>query len=137
MRWAMTVSPYSSRSYSGIVSEGRARKKTGGAGGLTLLSGAGARIVGDSCRAAAAIADCTSCAAASRLRERLNWRVMEVEPRKLAELMESRPAMVENCRASGVATDAAIVSGDAPGSDALTWMVGKSTFGRSLTGSCR
>ena len=45
--------------------------------------------------------------------------------------------MVENCRSSGVATAEAIVSGLAPGSDAPTWMVGKSTFGRSLTGSCR
>src|SRR5205823_5037426 len=29
------------------------------------------------------------------------------------------------------------VSGLAPGSDAPTWIVGKSTFGRSLTASCR
>ena len=43
--------------------------------------------------------------------------------------------MVENWRSSGVATDAAIVSGLAPGSVALTWMVGKSTAGRSETGS--
>src|ERR1051326_6362845 len=89
---------------------------------------------GGSCRAAAAIADVTSCAAASMLRERLKCRVIDVEPRYDAELMESRPAMVENGRSSGVATAAAIVSGEAPGSDALTWMVGKSTFGRALTG---
>ena len=55
----------------------------------------------------------------------------------LDEVIESRPAMVENCRSSGVATAEAIVSGLAPGSDAVTWIVGKSTFGRSLTGSCR
>jgi hypothetical protein len=47
------------------------------------------------------------------------------------------PAMVENWRSSGVATAAAIVSGLAPGSDAETWIVGKSTFGRSLMGSPR
>ena len=43
--------------------------------------------------------------------------------------------MVVNCRSSGVATEEAIVSGLAPGSAAPTWMVGKSTLGRSLTGS--
>ena len=37
------------------------------------------------------------------------------------------PAMVENCRSIGAATEAAIVSGLAPGSVAVTWMVGKST----------
>jgi hypothetical protein len=47
------------------------------------------------------------------------------------------PAIVENCRSRGVATAEAIVSGLAPGRLAATWMVGKSTFGRSLTGSCR
>ena len=47
------------------------------------------------------------------------------------------PAIVENCFSSGVATDEAIVSGLAPGRLALTWMVGKSTVGRSLTGSSR
>src|SRR6476659_5752279 len=118
-----------------MVSEVRARKKTGWSAGLTLLYDGGDGMFGGSCRAAAAMAEATSCAAASRLRESENCRVMEVEPRKLAELMESSPAMVENCRSSGVATAAAIVSGDAPGSEALTWMVGKSTFGRSLTGS--
>ena len=71
------------------------------------------------------------------LRERLNCKVIEVDPRKLAEVIVSRPAIVENWRSSGVATAAAIVSGEAPGSEALTWMVGKSTFGRSLTGNWR
>ena len=47
------------------------------------------------------------------------------------------PAIVENCFSSGVATDEAIVSGLAPGRFALTWIVGKSTVGRSLTGSSR
>ena len=45
--------------------------------------------------------------------------------------------MVVNCRSSGVATDEAMVSGLAPGSAAETWMVGKSTLGRSLTGRPR
>ena len=56
-------------------------------------------------------------------------------PAMLVEVIESRPAIVENCFSSGVATDEAIVSGLAPGRLALTWIVGKSTFGRSLTGS--
>jgi hypothetical protein len=43
--------------------------------------------------------------------------------------------MVENWRSSGVATAEAMVSGLAPGSAAFTTMFGKSTFGRSLTGS--
>ena len=47
------------------------------------------------------------------------------------------PAIVENCFSSGVATAAAIVSGLAPGRLALTEIVGKSTVGRSLTGSAR
>ena len=80
------------------------------------------------------IAACTSCAAASRFRSRLNWRVICVEPRKLVEVIESSPAIVVNCRSSGVATADAIVSGLAPGRRAVTWSVGKSTFGRSLTG---
>ena len=45
--------------------------------------------------------------------------------------------MVENCFSSGVATDDAIVSGLAPGRLRVTWMVGKSTVGRSLTGRRR
>ena len=61
----------------------------------------------------------------------------------MSELFIRRPvattlvmlAIVENCRSSGSATDEAIVSGLAPGSEALTWIVGKSTLGRSLTGS--
>ena len=49
--------------------------------------------------------------------------------------MLSMPAIVENCFSSGVATAAAIVSGLAPGRFALTEIVGKSTDGKSLTGS--
>jgi hypothetical protein len=60
--------------------------------------------------------------------------VIDVDPSALVEVMLSIPAMVENWRSSGVATAAAIVSGLAPGKLALTCIVGKSTFGRSLTG---
>ena len=70
-------------------------------------------------------------------RSRVNWSVIEVLPSRLVEVMESRPEMVENWRSRGVATAVAMVSGLAPGRLALTSIVGKSTFGRSLTGSCR
>src|ERR1700757_1186429 len=110
---------------------------TGVSAGLTLLYDGGAGMLGGSCRAAAAIAACTSCAAASRFRDRTNCSVMFVLPRVDADDIVSRPAIVENCRSSGVATDAAIVSGLAPGSEADTWIVEKSTSGKSLTGSCR
>ena len=79
----------------------------------------------------------TSCAAESRLRDRLNWSVICVTPWMLDEFIESRPAIVVNCRSRGVATAEAIVSGEAPGSAAVTWIVGKSTLGRSLIGSKR
>src|SRR5262245_45619206 len=62
---------------------------------------------------------------------------MFVVPMPLVEVIESMPAIVLNCCSNGVATEDAIVSGLAPGSDAETWIVGKSTFGRSETGSER
>ena len=70
---------------------------------------------GGSCGAAAAMADCTSCAAASMLRSSVNWMVIWVVPSALVEVIESMPAMVENCFSSGVATAEAMVSGLAPG----------------------
>ncbi len=88
-------------------------------------------------RADLEMAACTSWAAASRSLSRVNWSVMLVFPRRLVELMESMPAMVENSRSRGVATEDAMVSGLAPGRLAKTWMVGKSTLGRSFTGMSR
>ena len=70
------------------------------------------------------MAVCTSCAPASMLRSSVNCTVIDVLPSALVETMLSMPAMVENCFSSGVATAEAIVSGLAPGSDALTVMVG-------------
>ncbi|MEY4941284.1 MAG: hypothetical protein RL409_1361 [Gemmatimonadota bacterium] len=71
------------------------------------------------------------------LRERLNWIVIAVLPSELVDVIESMPAMVESCCSSTVATADAIVSGVAPGRLAFTTMVGKSMFGRSLTGRMR
>src|SRR5277367_230767 len=106
----------------------------GSSAGLTFLYDGGLGIPCGSWAWVSAIAACTSCAPASMLRVRLNCSVMLVEPWMLLEVIESRPAIVENCFSSGVATEDAIVSGLAPGSDALTTMVGKSTLGRLLTG---
>src|SRR5688500_19893594 len=69
------------------------------------------------------------------LRLKSNCNVMSVPPWVLDELMLVRPGMAANCFSSGSATDDAIVSGLAPGNDADTRMVGKSTLGRSATGS--
>ncbi len=58
------------------------------------------------------------------LRVSVNCTVMSVSPCELAELICCTPAIVENWRSSGVATDEAMVSGLAPGSEAETSMVG-------------
>ena len=49
---------------------------------------------------------------------------MVVNPTEFTEFIDAMPAMVENSRSSGVATDDAMVSGLAPGTKALTEMVG-------------
>ena len=51
--------------------------------------------------------------------------------------MAFSPAIIENWFSIGVATADAMVSGLAPGKLAVTSKVGKSTLGRSLTGSAR
>ncbi len=86
-------------------------------------------------RAAELSADCTSSAAPSMSRSRTNCKVMRVEPWVLVDVIESMPAMVANCFSSGVATAEAMVSGLAPDSEALTWIVGKSTRGKAATGN--
>ncbi len=70
-------------------------------------------------------------------RDSENCSVMLVPPNVLDDVIASIPAIVENCFSSGVATAAAMVCGLAPGRPADTVMVGKSTFGRSLTGRSR
>ena len=75
---------------------------------------------GGSCGAARAMAACTSCAAPSILRLRSNCKVTWVVPSELDEVIESMPAIVENCFSSGVAIADAIVSGFAPGKLAET-----------------
>ena len=53
------------------------------------------------------------------------------------EVIDEMPAMVESWRSIGEATEAAMVSGLAPGSVAVIWMVGKSTAGSAATGNSR
>ena len=60
---------------------------------------------------------------------------MPVEPSELLDVISVMPAMRPSERSSGVATVAAMVSGLAPGSDAWTEMVGKSTCGSGDTGN--
>jgi hypothetical protein len=59
------------------------------------------------------------------------------DPNELEEVISVTEAMRPNWRSSGVATEEAIVSGLAPGKDAPTEMVGKSTCGSGDTGSIR
>ena len=113
-----------------------AKYMMGEAAGFCLLYDGGCMPCGRLC-SDCAIAVCTSCAAASMLRSRVNCRVMLTEPWVLVDVMLSMPGIVENCFSSGVATAAAMVSGLAPGRPARTEIVGKSTVGRSATGSAR
>ena len=68
------------------------------------------------------------------LRFSSNCSVIEVEPSVLVEVICVTPAICPNWRSSGWATADAMVSGLAPGSDAETLMVGKSTCGSGATG---
>src|ERR1700752_4789798 len=76
---------------------------------------------------AALTAACTSRAAALMSLPRSNWTQMRVDPWELFDRISLTPAIVPIARSSGGATLDAIVSGLAPGSDALTEMTGKST----------
>ena len=88
-------------------------------------------------RCATANAVCTSREAPSILRPRSNCTVICEVPSEDDEVIDEMPAMVESCRSIGEATEAAIVSGAAPGKVAVIWMVGKSTAGSAATGNSR
>ena len=81
---------------------------------------------GGKARCARSSAACTSSAAPSILRPSSNSRLSEVLPNVLVELMTASPGMVWNCFSSGSATEVAMVSGLAPGSDADTLITGVS-----------
>ena len=70
--------------------------------------------------AAELMAACTSRAAALMSRLRSNWSITCADPTELLDVISVTPAMRVNCFSSGVATDAAITSGLAPGRVART-----------------
>jgi hypothetical protein len=104
---------------------------------LTLRKEGGVSISIGSRRAATVSADCTSSAAPSMFRLRSNWMTIELRPSDELDVSEVMPAMVESDRSIGPATEAPMVSGLAPGSVAVIWMVGKSTAGNAATASRR
>ena len=81
------------------------------------------------------MAACTSCAAESIFRVSPNCRVIWLVPSLLVLVMLARPVICPNWRSSDAVISVATVSGPAPGSSVVTWMVGKSTVGRAETGS--
>ena len=64
----------------------------------------------------------------------LNYKVMVEAPVMLVELMVLMPSMVENCFSKVSATEAAIVSGLAPGKLAVTLMTGVLKAGNAEIG---
>src|SRR5260221_9260037 len=97
-----------------------ARNITGKSAGLTLRKLGGVGSSAGKRRIADEIADCTSRAAPSIERLRSNCRTIEVFPSDDVEVIVVTPAIVANCRSRIEATEAAIVSGLAPGSWAGT-----------------
>ena len=69
----------------------------------------------------------------SRLRS--NCSVTWLMPYELDDVITDSDGIWPNCRSSGAVTSEAMVSGLAPGSWVVTWMVGKSTCGSDDTGS--
>ncbi len=88
-----------------------------------------------SCPPAALMAVWTSRAAPSIWRVSANCSVICMTPVPALEVICRRPAISPNWRSSGVTTEDTMVCGSAPGSWAVTWMVGVSTVGRAATGS--
>ena len=106
--------------------------------GLNFLKDGGAVIPAGRSGITAEIAVSTSTAALSMSRPRSNCSVTFALPVVLDEVISSMPAMVVNCRSSGLATaDARVAGSAARQAGAPTFRVGKSTLGRSLTGSTR
>src|SRR5215468_9001235 len=135
--WPMVMSPYSLTADSGSVADPSETNSTGKSAGFTLRKLGGMVISIGNLRCAIVSAVCTSSAAASMLRLRSNWMVMTLVPCEEFDVIEEMPAMVESWRSMMPATDAAMVSALAPGSVAVTAMVGKSTLGNADTGNRR
>jgi len=88
--------------------------------GFTLRKVGGVGRFCGSLRMAAEMADWTSSAAPSMLRSRSNCRTIDAKPRPDCDVIVVIDGMVANWRSSGAATEAAIVSGLAPGKFTLT-----------------
>jgi hypothetical protein len=110
------------------------RNRIGESAGLTLRYDGGVVISTGNSRCARNNAACTSTAALSMSRSWSNSSVTCVCPSVEVELMTFRLAMVANCFSSCVATDEAMISGLAPGSTAVTWIVGVSNCGSAAIG---
>ncbi len=103
---------------SGKVDELNATNSTGKSDGLTLRKLGGVVISIGSRRCAIVSAVWTSSAAASMSRVKSNWIVMVLEPCDEIDDIEEMPGTVESCRSMMPATDDAMVSALAPGSEA-------------------
>ena len=111
------------------------RMRIGLSAGFTLRNSGGLGRFFGRLPPALLIAACTSSDAASMLRSRSNCTTTCVLPATLTDVICATPEIWENWRSNGCATVDAMVSGLAPGKEAVTWMVGNSTRGRGATGS--
>src|SRR5215469_14711421 len=107
-----------------MVSEVKARNRMGVSAGLFLRQEGFCGSAAGSWLRAALMAAWTSRPAASMLRLKSNCMLTPVDPSELEDVISLTPAMCPSWRSSGVATDDAMVSGLAPGSDELTLMAG-------------
>ena len=133
--WARMLSAQSLVSMIGNSSDCTEMMMIGLSDGLTFQKVGGVGRLRGNWPVAAVILACTSSAAASMLRSRSNWMVIEVAPSTEFEVICATPGICANWRSSGWATAVAMVSGLAPGKRALTLMVGNSTRGSGATGS--
>src|SRR5579863_6625128 len=95
-RWAKRVSAHSSSVYNGTTLDLSATKIIGWSAGFTLVKVGGVGMLFGRSLEAWVMAACVSTAAPSRLRLRSNSSVTCDAPRELTEVIEIKPAMVEN-----------------------------------------
>ena len=107
-------------SVSGSDFEDALKSRMGESAGLTFLKVGGLGRFFGNWPPAALIASSTSPAAPSMLRLRSNCSVIAVVPSVLTEVICETPGICANSVSSGWATEEAMVSGLAPGSEALT-----------------
>ena len=118
-----------------MVSEVTASCSTGMESGFSFMNRGCWVMVSGMLEYAREMADCTSMAAPSMSRSISNSRKTMVRPCLLLDVMLLIEEMVESCFSKGLATEVAMVSGSAPGMEALTMMYGSSTLGISLCGN--